>query len=63
MKNRLQEIRWEKKLSQEQLAIKSGVDKTIINYLEQDTNNITNSRNASKLANALKVHLSELFPD
>lgn len=63
VKNRLKEIRWEKKLSQEQLAIKTGIKKTVINYLEQHEEAVTNSKNAIILAKALDVPVSKLFPD
>lgn len=63
VKNRLKEIRWEKKLTQEQLKIKSNVNKSVINNLEQDNKTTTSYANAIKLAKALGVSISDLFPD
>ena len=63
VKNRLKEIRWKKGLSQEQLAIKSGVDKSVINHLEQNENATTDTTKAVKLAKALGTSINKLFPD
>lgn len=63
MENRMKEIRNKKNLTQEQLAIKSGVKKAIINNLEKNSNALTGTKNATKLADALGVKVSELFPD
>lgn len=63
VKNRVREIRWEKGYSQEQLAKKSDVKKPIINYLEQHSEATTSLSNAVKLAKALGVPISKLFPD
>lgn len=59
----MKEIRWKKNLTQEQLAIKSGVDKSIINNLEKNNKALTKTEYAVKLAAALNVKISELFPN
>lgn len=63
VKNRVKEIRWRKGFSQEQLARIADVDKSVINYLEQHEESVTDTQKAVKLAKALGVPISKLFPD
>lgn len=61
MKNRLKENREEKGMSQEELAKKSTVSRTIISGLEnQKIDGVTNIT-LEKLANALDKKVSEVF--
>jgi transcriptional regulator with XRE-family HTH domain len=56
----LREIRKNKKLSQEDLAEKSGFHYVYIGGVERGERNI-NLRNLERIANALEIELSELF--
>ena len=57
---RVQELRKERNLSQEQLADLAGVHRTYIGMIERAEKNIT-LHNIEKIANALKVEIKELF--
>lgn len=61
MKNRLQEMRWEKNWSQTQLAMRSNVPRSTIGYIEN--NQFENPRvyTAIKLAHALGVSVEDIF--
>lgn len=61
MRYRIKELREEKQMTQEELATKSGVSRTIISKLEQDKplNMLTDT--LSKIAEALDVKVSSLF--
>lgn len=61
MKNRLQEMRWEKNWSQAQLALRSNVPRSTIGYIEN--NQFENPRvyTAIKLAHALGVSVEDIF--
>lgn len=61
MKNRLQEMRWEKNWSQAQLAMRSNVPRSTIGYIEN--NQFENPRvyTAIKLAHALGVSVEDIF--
>lgn len=61
MKNRLQEIRWEKDWSLTKLSQKSGVPKPTITLIEN--NNTDNPRIGTciRLAHALNVDVEEIF--
>ena len=61
MRYRIKELREEKRMTQEELATKSGVSRTIISKLEQDKplNMLTDT--LSKIAKALDVKVSSLF--
>lgn len=61
MRNRVQELRWKKDLSQGQLEIKSGVSKSVINRLENNETATTGIEYSHKLAKALGVTIEELF--
>ena len=56
----ISKLRKEKKLSQEQLANKSGLHRTHIGMIERAERNIT-LRNIEKLAKGLEVSIDELF--
>lgn len=57
---RVQELRKERNLSQEQLADMSGVHRTYIGMVERAEKNIT-LRNIKKIAEALGVNIKDLF--
>ena len=57
---RVQELRKEHNLSQEQLANLAGLHRTYIGMIERAEKNIT-LRNIEKIANALKVEIKDLF--
>lgn len=61
MKNKLQEIRWERNLSLRQLSAKSGVSRSVINGLENSEMSNPTVRTALRLANAFDVSVEELF--
>ena len=57
---RVQELRKNRNLSQEQLADMAGVHRTYIGMVERAEKNIT-LRNIKKIAKALDVNIKELF--
>lgn len=57
---RVQELRKERNLSQEQLAELAGVHRTYIGMIERAEKNIT-LRNIEKIALALKIDIKSLF--
>lgn len=63
MKNRVQEIRWKKGWSQQQLANRSGVRKSTISALENQKIQHPSFEIVHQLAKALGVDASELFYD
>lgn len=58
---RIKDLREKKRLTQEELAEKSGVSRTTISNLENDSNKTVNTRTLSKIASALGVKLESLF--
>ena len=58
---RIEEIRKEKKMSQQELADKAGVSRTIISGLEGDEIKVTTTKTLEKIANALEVKVSDIF--
>ncbi|MBQ7467839.1 MAG: helix-turn-helix transcriptional regulator [Bacteroidales bacterium] len=58
--HRVQELRKERNLSQEQLADLAGVHRTYIGMIERAEKNITLC-NIERIANALKVNIKDLF--
>lgn len=58
--HRVQELRKERNLSQEQLADLAGVHRTYIGMIERAEKNITLC-NIVRIANALKVSIKDLF--
>lgn len=63
MENRIQEIRWKKGWSQQQLANRSGVSKSAISALENQKIKHPSFEIIHQLAKALGVDVSELFCD
>ncbi len=61
MPNKLRNLRKEKKLSQEELAKKSGVSRAIISGLESGRTAITTTGTLEKLAKALETSISNFF--
>ena len=61
MRNRLQELRWEKDWSQEQLARKSGVRRKNIADIENGFVKAPSVYTALKLAKALSVTVEDIF--
>lgn len=59
---RIKEIRRTRNLTQEQLALASGLDRTYIASVEMGKRNIS-IVNLEKIARALNVSLSDLFKD
>lgn len=60
---RIKEIRELKKMSQEELAQKSGVSRTTISNLENDTDRTTMISTLQKIARALGVTVDQIFLD
>ena len=60
MKNNLQKIRWEKILSQNTLAQKSGVPQSVISSVENGLT-IPNLITALRLSKALGVAVEDIF--
>ena len=60
--NRVKELRLEKGLSQEKLALKIGMDRTYYASVEKGRRNIA-LQNIKKIADGLEVSLSDLFKD
>jgi transcriptional regulator with XRE-family HTH domain len=58
--NRVRELRKKKGLSQEGLALESGLDRSYVGGVERGERNIS-LENIEKLARALGVHPSELL--
>ncbi len=56
----LRRIRTEKKISQENLAFLSGMDRTYVSGIERGRRNVS-LVNISKIAMALNVEIKELF--
>lgn len=61
IKTRLKEIREKKGLTQEELAAKSGVSRTIISYLENDRTECVMTSTLTKLADALGEKVTTIF--
>lgn len=61
MKNRLQEIRWEKDWSLTQLSKKSGVPKPTITLIENGNTDNPRIGTCIRLAHALGVEVEEIF--
>lgn len=63
MQYRIKECREEKKMSQSELAIKSGVSRTIISGLETGKTIVTTTDTLIKIASALEKQVGEIFLD
>lgn len=61
MKNNLQQLRWEKNWSQQQLSLYSGVRKNLIGKIENGNVETPTVRTALLLAQALKVSVEDIF--
>ena len=61
MKNNLQQLRWEKNWSQQQLSLYSGVRKNLIGKIENGNVETSTVRTALLLAQALKVSVEDIF--
>lgn len=57
------QIRKEKNISQEELALKSGVSRTIISALETGKSTVTTNITMQKIADALGETVSSIFFD
>lgn len=58
---RIKELRQEKKMSQEELAEKSGVSRTTISNIENGTDKTVMSSTLMNLAKALETTVDKLF--
>lgn len=63
MEYKIKECREELRISQEELAKKSKVSRTIISGLESGTITVTTTDTLSKIARALGKKVSEIFLD
>lgn len=63
MQYKIRETRKELKMSQEELAKKSSVSRTIISGLENGTISVTTTDTLSKIAMALGKKVSDIFLD
>lgn len=61
MRNRVQELRWKKGLSQSQLGKETGISKSLISRMENNKTANTRVDYSYKLAKALGVTIEELF--
>lgn len=61
MKNILKEIREENDISQEELATKSKVSRTIISGLENNKIDVITNVTLERLANALNKKITDIF--
>lgn len=61
MNNRLREVREEEGISQEELARKSTVSRTIISELENQKTEVITNITLEKLANALNRKVTDIF--
>lgn len=61
MKNKLKETRDKKKISQEELSIKSGVSRTTISNIENNENVIVKTSTLIAIAEALGETVSDIF--
>lgn len=59
--NKIRKIRLGKKMSQEDLAFKSGLHRTYISDIERGARNVS-IKNIEKIAKALNASLKELMP-
>lgn len=58
---RIKEVREAKKMSQSELAEKSGVSRGIIWALESDSETVTTTKTLAKIAHALDTTIGEIF--
>jgi len=60
---RIEEVRRAKKMSQEELASKADISRTIISGLETGAITVTTTKTLEKIAAALEVRISDIFFD
>lgn len=60
---RIEEVRRSKKMSQEELADKADVSRTIISGLETGAITVTTTKTLEKIAAALDARISDIFFD
>ncbi len=58
---KIKEVREAKKMSQEELAEKSGISRVTISGLENGTERITTTKTLMKLAEALETTVDQIF--
>ena len=58
--NRINELRLEKSLSQEKLALKANIDRAYMHMIEKGKTNVSIEL-IEKIANALEIEIRELF--
>ena len=61
MKYRVKELRESSGMTQQELAEKAGVSRTIVSGLESGTTEVTTTKTLLRIAEALNVKVSELF--
>lgn len=61
MRNRLQELRWDKDWSQKKLSMKSGVPQSVISTIENNQFENPGVYTAIKLSRALGVSVEDIF--
>lgn len=61
MKNKLQELRWERNWSQNQLSRRSGVPQSVISTIENNMNENPGVFTALRLSRALSVTVEDIF--
>lgn len=61
MNTKIRELRTDRGMSQEQLAEKSEVSRTVISQLENDTREVVTSDTMLKIARALDCTIAEVF--
>lgn len=61
MKNRIEEIRKEKGLTQNELAKKANVARTVVNQLETGKRNVITTNTMLKLSKALDEPIESIF--
>lgn len=61
--NKIKALRMKCKMTQEELAVKSGVSRTTIWALESGKQEVTTTATLKKIATALNTSVSEIFFD
>ena len=61
MRYRIKELREERGMTQQELAEKSGVSRTIVSKMENDEEPQTYTKTLLRLADALNVTVNDLF--
>lgn len=63
MNYKIKEFREEKKITQEELAKKAGISRSILSGLESGAIRVTTTETLSKIAKALEKKVSDIFFD